>query len=103
MVTSEPVKQIEIMDPTKKDKIQCFDPSTKQRLGDVVAMTPHKSTRSVSGRSSAKDVVELPLPSEAVYERFKSTLCCIDDICRVSTRDSANPSWTRSWASAHDV
>jgi hypothetical protein len=47
MVSSEPVKQIEIMDPTKKDKIQCFDPSTKQRLHDV-AMTPHKSTRSVS-------------------------------------------------------
>jgi hypothetical protein len=31
-VTSEPVKQIEIMDPTKKDKIQCFDPPNRDSV-----------------------------------------------------------------------
>jgi hypothetical protein len=39
-VKGDPVDKIQVMDKNKKDKIQCFDPSTKQWLGDCVAMTP---------------------------------------------------------------
>jgi acyl-CoA reductase-like NAD-dependent aldehyde dehydrogenase len=93
-VTSEPVKQIEIMDPAKKDKIQCFDPSTKQRLGDVVAMTPAQvHDVCVKAAAAQKTWSKTTFAQRRAVLRTiqKYIVHHIDDICRVSTRDSGKP------------
>jgi len=91
-VKSEPVKgKLSIVDPKRPGFIQCYDPSTKQHLGEVKAMT-------------AADVHELCVKAKKAQESWSKTtfaqrrlvlrtiqkyLCAhVEDVCRVASRDS---------------
>lgn len=93
-VTSKPLKEgekISIIDPARPGFIQCYDPSTKQRLGEVKAMT-------------AQDVHDLCVKAKIAQEKWSKTtfaerrmvlrtiqkyICAhVEDICRVASRDS---------------
>ncbi|CAB9527235.1 Aldehyde dehydrogenase [Seminavis robusta] len=93
-VTSEPLgadEAISILDPNKPGFIQCYDPATKQHLGEMKAMT-------------AADVHELCVKAKLAQEKWAKTtfaerrlvlrtiqkyICHhVQDICRVASRDS---------------
>lgn len=90
-VTSEPVKKISIVDPKRPGFIQCYDPATKQHLGEMKAMTK-------------ADVHELCVKASIAQEKWAKTtfaqrrkvlrtiqkyICHhVQDICRVASRDS---------------
>ena len=93
-VESKPSKTTSLKDPKRPGYIQCYDPSTKQRLGEVVAMT-------------AKDVHELCAKAAQAQKTWCTTSFAerrrvlrtiqkyivhhVEDICRVCTRDSGKP------------
>jgi acyl-CoA reductase-like NAD-dependent aldehyde dehydrogenase len=93
-VTSKPCEKTTLLDPKRPGYIQCYDPATKQRLGEVTAMT-------------AKDVHELCVKAAQAqkswvrtsYKERRKVLRTIqkyivnhvEDICRVCTRDSGKP------------
>lgn len=92
-VTSAPLKdkKISIVDPKRPGFIQCYDPATKQHLGEMKAMT-------------AADVHELCVKAKIAQEKWAKTtfaqrrqvlrtiqkyICHhVEDICRVASRDS---------------
>jgi len=90
----EPSANVSIVDPKKPGFIQCFDPSTKQYLGQVKAMT-------------GEDVHELCVKAKEAQQKWCQTSFAqrrqvlrtiqkylvyhIRDICRVSSRDSGKP------------
>jgi len=91
-VTSKPItSKISIVDPKRPGFIQCYDPATKQHLGEMKAMT-------------AKDVHELCVKAKAAQEKWAKTTFAqrrqvlrtiqkyvchhVQDICRVASRDS---------------
>ena len=39
---SEPADSFDLQDPSRPGKIQCYDPSTMQFLGEMPAMTPEE-------------------------------------------------------------
>ena len=91
-VMSEPITgKISIFDKDRPGFIQCYDPSTKQRIGEVKAMT-------------AEDVHELCVKAKKAQEKWAKTTFAerrmvlrtiqkyvchhAEDICRVASRDS---------------
>jgi hypothetical protein len=89
---SDPIDgKISILDAKRPGFIQCYDPSTKQRLGEVKAMT-------------AKDVHEMCVKAKIAQEKWTKTtfkerrlvlrtiqkyICHhVEDLCRVASRDS---------------
>jgi hypothetical protein len=93
-VTSKPAANVDLKDPKRPGFIQCYDPSTKQRLGEVTAMT-------------AQDVHELCVKAAHAQKAWAKTSFAerrkvlrtiqkyivhhVEDICRVCTRDSGKP------------
>lgn len=93
-VEGKPSDNTDLKDPKRPGLIQCFDPSTKQRLGEVKAMT-------------ASDVQQLCSKAAVAQEKWATTsfaqrrmvlrtiqkyiVTHIEDICRVCTRDSGKP------------
>jgi acyl-CoA reductase-like NAD-dependent aldehyde dehydrogenase len=93
-VESQPSKTTSLKDPKRPGYIQCYDPSTKQRLGEVVAMT-------------TKDVHELCVKAAEAQKKWALTSFTerrrvlrtiqkyivhhVEDICRVCARDSGKP------------
>jgi acyl-CoA reductase-like NAD-dependent aldehyde dehydrogenase len=93
-VKGDPVDKIQVMDKNKKDKIQCFDPSTKQWLGDCVAMTPAQVHQLCVKAAAAQKTWSKTTFAQrrAVLRTIQQYVVChIDDICRVSSRDSGKP------------
>lgn len=95
LASDAPVVQTTVLqDPAAKHMIQCHDPSTKQWLGQVPAMTP-------------ADVHELLVKAAAAQKEWAQTsfrqrrrvlrtiqkyiVHHVTDVCRVSTRDSGKP------------
>ena len=90
-VKGERVEKISIVDPKRSGFIQCYDPATKQHLGEMKAMT-------------AADVHELCVKAKKAQEQWAQTtfaqrrqvlrtiqkyICHhVEDICRVASRDS---------------
>ena len=90
-----PSTKTDIVDKTKPGFIQCFDPSTRQYLGQVKAM-------------SAADVHEVCVKAKKAQEKWQATTSFAErrrvlrtiqkylvhhivDICRVCSRDSGKP------------
>jgi acyl-CoA reductase-like NAD-dependent aldehyde dehydrogenase len=83
-----------IIDPRKPGKIQCYDPSTQQWLGEVTAMT-EKEVNEVC-RKSAEAQTEWKRTTFAQRRTVLRTIQKymvrhVDEICRVSARDSGKP------------
>ena len=93
-VTTEPSKTTDINDKSRPGFIQCYDPSTRQHLGQVKAM-------------STTDVHELCVKASEAQKKWANTTYAqrrmvlrtiqkyivnhIEDLCRVCTRDSGKP------------
>jgi Aldehyde dehydrogenase family len=93
-VKGEPVKTMQLVDPNDKTKLNCYDPSTKQLLGQAKNM-------------SAKEVEEILIKAKEAQEEWKTTTFAqrrmvlrtiqkyivqhVEDICRVSARESGKP------------
>ena len=91
-VTGEPISgKISIFNKERPGFIQCYDPSTRQRIGEVKAMT-------------AEDIHEMCVKAKKAQEKWAKTtfaerrmvlrtiqkyICNhVEDICRVASRDS---------------
>lgn len=93
-IDSKPSLVVDIKDPKQPNVIQCFDPSTKQKLGNVKAMTPEEVHElCVKAAAAQKKWVQTSYAQRRQVLRTiqKYILLHIDDICRVSTRDSGKP------------
>jgi hypothetical protein len=93
-VKGEPVLKMELLDATDKTKLNCYDPSTKQFIGQAPNM-------------SANDVEQILLKAGVAQEKWKKTTFAqrrmvlrtiqkyivqhVEDICRVSARESGKP------------
>jgi acyl-CoA reductase-like NAD-dependent aldehyde dehydrogenase len=93
-VPTEPSKNTELKNKSRPNFIQCYDPSTKQRLGEVVAM-------------NSQDVHDLCEKAKVAQQEWSKTtftqrrtvlrtiqryiLHHLENICRVCSRDSGKP------------
>jgi hypothetical protein len=93
-IKGEPVQDMQLVDPHDKSKLNCYDPSTKQFLGQAKNMT-------------AKEVQEILIKAKEAQEEWKNTTFAqrrmvlrtiqkyvvqhVQDICRVSARESGKP------------
>lgn len=93
-VTSEPVSKMVLVDPSNPSQLNCYDPSTRQLLGQVPNLT-------------AAEVHELLVKAKAAQQKWAKTtfqqrrmvlrtiqkyICQhVEDICRVSSRESGKP------------
>lgn len=93
-VTGEPVETMSLLDPKDPNLIQCYDPSTRQFLGTAPNMNPQQ-------------VHEILLKAKAAQQQWKHTTFAqrrmvlrtiqkyicehVEDICRVSSRESGKP------------
>lgn len=93
-VNSEPCTTMELVDKTNPNLLNCYDPSTKQLLGQAKNM-------------SQEEVHELLVKAKKAQEEWKNTtfaqrrmvlrtiqkyICQhVEDICRVSARESGKP------------
>mmetsp|Transcript_17620 Transcript_17620/g.42888 ORF Transcript_17620/g.42888 Transcript_17620/m.42888 type:complete len:650 (-) Transcript_17620:155-2104(-) len=93
-VKSEPVTKMVLVDPKDKTKLNCYDPSTKQLLGTAKNMT-------------SNDVEELLIKAKKAQVEWSQTtfgqrrmvlrtiqkyvVNHVEDICRVSARESGKP------------
>jgi Aldehyde dehydrogenase family len=93
-VTTEPVPKMELVDPSNPAKLNCYDPSTRQLLGQAPNMT-------------AAEVHELLVKAKVAQHAWSQTtfaqrrmvlrtiqkyVCAhVEDICRVSSRESGKP------------
>lgn len=93
-VKGEPCKKMTLIDPKKPKILNCYDPSTRQLLGHAKVM-------------DANDVHELLVKAKAAQAEWKTTtykqrrqvlrtiqkyICDhIEEICRVSARESGKP------------
>mmetsp|Transcript_17125 Transcript_17125/g.23534 ORF Transcript_17125/g.23534 Transcript_17125/m.23534 type:complete len:619 (-) Transcript_17125:289-2145(-) len=90
----DPTKKGELRDPDRKGMVQCYDPSTLQRLGEVPAMTKDdvdalcakaaKAQKSWSKTTYAQRRLVLRTIQKYIVNH-------VEDICRVCTRDSGKP------------
>lgn len=91
-LSTEPSKSTRI--DTKRGQIQCFDPSTNQPLGQIVAMKSADVYQVVEKARKAQKEWQKTSFSERrqVLRTIQAYICShIEDICRVSTRDSGKP------------
>jgi|UPI000581A2C7 acyl-CoA reductase-like NAD-dependent aldehyde dehydrogenase len=93
-VDVEPSAKIDLRDPSRPTMIQCYDPSTLQRLGEVPAMTPDNVHDLLVKASIAQK--EWARTSFAQRRRVLRTIQKyivhhVEDICRVASRDSGKP------------
>ena len=88
----QPSKNVSLQQ--KRGLIQCYDPSTHQYLGEVPAMTP-KDVHEACERAAAaqKTWAQTSFAQRRLVLRTIQKYIChhIEDICRVSTRDSGKP------------
>ena len=93
-VKGEPVKDMQLLNKDDPSKLNCFDPSTKQLIGYAKNM-------------NADDVQEILLKAKAAQKEWKKTTYAqrrmvlrtiqkyivehVEDICRVSARESGKP------------
>lgn len=93
-VKGEPVTDMQLLNASDKSKLNCYDPSTKQLIGHAKNMT-------------AEEVNEILVKAKAAQAEWKKTSYAqrrmvlrtiqkyvvehVEDICRVSARESGKP------------
>lgn len=93
-VDAKPSASVELKDPKRPGYVQCYDPSTRQRLGEVKAMTTFDVADLCTRASRAQKSW-----SKTTYAQRRLVLRTIqkyivthvEEICRVCTRDSGKP------------
>jgi acyl-CoA reductase-like NAD-dependent aldehyde dehydrogenase len=91
---SEPADSFDLKDPSRPDKIQCYDPSTMQYLGEMPAMTPEEV---VEMTERARQVQ--PMWAQSSFADRRRVLMSMvnyitshkEEICHVVARDSGKP------------
>jgi acyl-CoA reductase-like NAD-dependent aldehyde dehydrogenase len=83
-----------LQDPKRPGMIQCYDPSTQQRLGEVIAMTAEQVHAACTKASWAqKEWAQTSFAQRRMVlrtlQKYIVTHCT--EICRVSSRDSGKP------------
>ena len=93
-VKGEPAKSIEIVNKKRPGFIQCYDPSTKQYLGEVVAMTKedvHDLCERAAAAQKTWAKTTFAQRRQVLRTIQKYVVHHVEDICRVSSRDSGKP------------
>ena len=93
-IKTKPSEKLALKDPKKPGFIQCFDPSTKQHLGQVKAMTKQDvHDCCVKAAQAQKEWAKTSYSERRKVLRTiqKYIVHHIDEICRVCTRDSGKP------------
>lgn len=90
-----PSSDTNIADPKKPGFIQCFDPSTRQYLGQVPAMTAsdvHEAcVKAKRAQQEWQASTTFAQRRQVLRTMQKYIVHHIEDICRVSSRDSGKP------------
>jgi acyl-CoA reductase-like NAD-dependent aldehyde dehydrogenase len=93
-VKSEPVKTMELLDPKDKTKLNCYDPSTKQFLGTVKNMNAAEVQEILEKAKRAQEEWKLTTFKQrrlVLRTIQKYVVQHVEDICRVSSRESGKP------------
>ena len=93
-VKGEPAKSTEILDKKRRNFIQCFDPSTNQYLGQVPAMTKddvHALCERAAKAQKTWAKTTFAQRRQVLRTIQKYVVHHVEDICRVSSRDSGKP------------
>lgn len=90
----EPSKTVDLIDRQRPGFIQCYDPSTRQRLGEVPAMTSDTvHALCVKAAAAQKEWAKTSFAQRRrvlrVLQRYITAH--VQDICRVAARDSGKP------------
>jgi len=93
-LVGESFPEMLLKDPSRPGKVQCYDPSTLKKLGEVEAMTPERVHEAVAKSRTAQ--AEWAKTSFSERRRVLNTiqnyiLSHQDDICRVCALDSGKP------------
>jgi hypothetical protein len=93
-VKGDPVTDMQLLDENDKSKLNCFDPSTKQFLGNAKNMT----TDEVNEILEKAKVAQIEWRKTSFAQRRmvlrtiqKYIVNHVEDICRVSARESGKP------------
>ncbi len=89
-----PSESTSLKDPKRPGYIQCYDPSTKQRLGEVVAMTTkdvHQLCVKAAEAQTSWSKTSFTERRKVLRTIQKYIVHHVEDICRVCSRDSGKP------------
>jgi hypothetical protein len=93
-VKGEPCPSIDLVNKKRRGLIQCYDPSTHQFLGEVIAMTK-EDVHELCERAAAaqKEWAKTTFAQRRQVLRTiqKYIVHHVEDICRVASRDSGKP------------
>jgi hypothetical protein len=93
-IKGEPMKSISLKDKKRPGQIQCFDPSTKQHLGEIKAMTAedvHELCEKAANAQKSWSRTTFAQRRQVLRTIQTYILAHVEDICRVCTRDSGKP------------
>eukprot|EP00980_Cylindrotheca_fusiformis_P028140 scaffold22583_cov106-Cylindrotheca_fusiformis.AAC.11 len=93
-VKGDAVKTIELVDKSNPSMLNCFDPSTRQFLGQVKIMTPTEVHEILVKAKKAQEEWSKTTFAERrkVLRTMQKYICDhVEDICRVSSRESGKP------------
>lgn len=93
-VKGEPVKDMKLVKSPKDKMINCYDPSTRQFLGQVKNMTPAEVHEIlVKAKKAQEEWKKTTFAQRRKVLRTIQKYVCehVEDICRVSSRESGKP------------
>lgn len=93
-VKGEPCKVMELVDKSNPSMLNCYDPSTKQFLGQVKNMTADEVHELlVKAKKAQEEWSQTSFAQRRTVLRTIQKYVCehVEDICRVSSRDSGKP------------
>lgn len=93
-VSSKPSDTVNLKDPDAPYTIQCFDPSTLQKLGEVKAMTAEEVNVACAKATEAQKAwakTSFAQRRKVLRTLQKYIVDHVEDICRVCARDSGKP------------
>ena len=93
-VKGEPCKNVDLVDPSHPEVLNCYDPSTKQYLGQCKNMTANEVHEVlVKAKKAQEEWSKTSFRQRRMVLRTIQKYICehIEEICRVSARDSGKP------------
>lgn len=93
-VKGEPAKSTDLVNKKRPGYIQCYDPSTHQYLGEVVAMTKddvHDCCKRAAAAQKTWAQTTFRQRRQVLRTIQKYVVHHVEDLCRVASRDSGKP------------
>eukprot|EP00934_Nitzschia_sp_Nitz4_P002611 Nitzschia sp. Nitz4//scaffold45_size130396//56194//58208//NITZ4_003447-RA/size130396-snap-gene-0.125-mRNA-1//1//CDS//3329552392//2601//frame0 len=93
-VTGEPVEKMSLIDEKDPKVLYCFDPSTRQQIGTSKNMTPQEVHEIlVKAKAAQQEWQKTTFAQRRMVLRTIQKYICehVEDICRVSARESGKP------------